>query len=143
MFTLPNLPYPYNALEPTISDRTLHFHHDKHHRAYVNTLNELLEKAGKSPSSLEEVIVSAAGAGEAGKKLFNNAAQAWNHTFFWNSMTPTKSAPSADLAAAIDAAFGGLDGLKTKFTDEGAAHFGSGWVWLAADKSGALRGAEP
>jgi len=138
MFTLPNLPYPYNALEPTISDRTLHFHHDKHHRAYVDTLNELLAKAGKSPSTLEEVIVSAAGAGEAGKKLFNNGAQAWNHGFFWNSMSPERAAPSADLAAAIEASFGGAGKLGEEFVEKGAAHFGSGWVWLIANGEGKL-----
>ncbi len=136
MFTLPDLPYGYDALEPVISERTLHFHHDKHHATYFKTLNELLEKAGKAPRTLEEVIVEASKASE--KKLFNNAAQAWNHTFFWASMTPGREQPAGDLAGAIDAAFGGLDGLKTAFVSEGAGHFGSGWVWLVADKSGGL-----
>ena len=135
MFTLPDLPYGYDALQPTMSSETLHLHHDKHHARYFAVMNDILKDKG-DVGSLEDVTIKAAKDGE--KKLFNNAAQAWNHTFFWNSMTPTKAAPSGDLAAAIDAAFGGLDGLKTKFCDEGAAHFGSGWVWLAADKSGAL-----
>src|ERR1700679_1461740 len=106
MFSLPDLPYPYDALEPVISDRTLHFHHDKHHATYVKTLNELLEKTGKPPSSLEAVIRDAAKVGD--KKLFNNAAQAWNHSFFWVAMTREREQPQGDLAAAIKASFGDL-----------------------------------
>lgn len=136
MFTLPDLPYGFEALQPTMSSETLHLHHDKHHARYFTVTNEILKDRG-GVGSLEDVVVKAAKDGE--KKLFNNAAQAWNHTFFWNSMTPSKSAPDGDLAQAITAAFGGLEGLKTKFVEEGAAHFGSGWVWLAADKSGALQ----
>ncbi|HEY4029625.1 MAG TPA: superoxide dismutase [Caulobacteraceae bacterium] len=135
MFTLPDLPYGYDALQPTMSSETLHLHHDKHHARYFTVMNDILKDRG-DVGSLEDVVVKAAKDGE--KKLFNNAAQAWNHTFFWVCMTPDKSAPAGDLAQAIDAAFGGLEGLKTKFCDEGAAHFGSGWVWLAADKSGVL-----
>jgi Fe-Mn family superoxide dismutase len=137
MFALPDLPYAYDALEPVISDRTMHFHHDKHHAAYVKTLNELLEKAGAAPSSLEEVIKQAAKAGE--HKLFNNAAQAWNHAFFWAAMTPSPQQPGGDLDAAIKTAFGDLAGLKAAFVAEGVGHFGSGWVWLTADKTGALK----
>ena len=125
MFTLPDLPYGYEALQPTMSSETLHLHHDKHHARYFAVMNDILKDRGDA-GSLEDVVVKAAKDGE--KKLFNNAAQAWNHTFFWNSMAAGKSAPEGDLAKAIDAAFGGLDGLKTKFCDEGAAHFGSGWV---------------
>jgi Fe-Mn family superoxide dismutase len=135
MFTLPDLPYGYEALQPAMSSETLHLHHDKHHARYFAVMNDILKDRG-DVGSLEDVVVKAAKDGE--KKLFNNAAQAWNHTFFWNSMTPSKSAPDGDLAKAVDASFGGLEGLKTKFGEEGAAHFGSGWVWLAADKSGAL-----
>ena len=135
MFTLPDLPYGYEALQPMMSSETLHLHHDKHHARYFAVMNDILKDRGDA-GSLEDVVVKAAKNGE--QKLFNNAAQAWNHTFFWVCMSPDKSAPEGDLAQAIDAAFGGLDGLKTKFCDEGAAHFGSGWVWLAADKSGAL-----
>ena len=137
MFSLPDLPYPYNALEPVISDRTLHFHHDKHHATYVKTTNELLAAAGKAPQSLEEVIRDAVGSGD--KKLFNNAAQTWNHTFFWAAMTPDKEQPAGDLDLAIKANFGGLPALKKAFVEAGATHFGSGWVWLAADDTGALK----
>src|ERR1700722_14594094 len=110
MFTLPDLPYAYDALEPVMSDRTLHFHHDKHHATYVKTVNELLEGAGKSPQTLEAVIRDAMRSGD--HKLFNNAAQAWNHAFFWAAMSPRKEAPSGALGAAIDDAFGGAAGLK-------------------------------
>jgi Fe-Mn family superoxide dismutase len=136
MFTLPDLPYGYEALQPAMSSETLHLHHDKHHARYFTVTNEILKDRG-AVGSLEEVVVKAAKDGE--KKLFNNAAQAWNHTFFWVCMSPDKAAPSGELGAAIAAAYGGVEGLKAKFVEEGAAHFGSGWVWLAADKSGALQ----
>jgi Fe-Mn family superoxide dismutase len=136
MFALPKLPYTYKALEPVISERTVHFHYDKHHATYVKTLNELLEKAGKSPATLEQAVIDAAAAGE--QKLFNIAAQAWNHAFFWSAMSPEREQPSGDLAKAIDDAFGGLQALKTAFVTEGAGHFGSGWVWLVAERTGAL-----
>jgi Fe-Mn family superoxide dismutase len=135
MFTLPDLPYGYEALQPTLSSETLHLHHDKHHARYFAVMNDILKDRG-DVGSLEDVVVKAAKDGE--KKLFNNAAQAWNHTFFWNSMTAGGPAPDGDLAQAIEASFGGQEGLKTRFGEEGAAHFGSGWVWLAADASGAL-----
>jgi Fe-Mn family superoxide dismutase len=128
MFKLPDLPYGYDALQPTMSSETLHLHHDKHHARYFAVTNEIL--AGKPEGgSLEEVVIKAAKEGE--KKLFNNAAQAWNHSFFWACMTPNGGAPSGDLASAIDKAFGGLAELKAKFVAEGVGHFGSGWVWLA------------
>ncbi|MCE3290990.1 MAG: superoxide dismutase, partial [Caulobacter sp.] len=130
-FILPDLPYGREALEPTVSGRTLDFHHGKHHKTYVDTLNKLLEDKGESPESLE-AVVKAAGPG----KLFNNAAQAWNHGFFWESMTPSPAAPSGDLAQAIEA-FGGLEVLKAKFVETGVGQFGSGWAWLVW-KDGAL-----
>ncbi|MBI1405026.1 MAG: superoxide dismutase [Fe] [Caulobacter sp.] len=133
MFVLPDLPYAQDALEPVVSARTLSFHHGKHHKAYVDTLNGLLKDKGETPESLESVV-AAAGPG----KLFNNAAQAWNHAFFWHCMAPSPARPSGDLAAAIDAAFGDLDGLKTKFVETGAGQFGSGWAWLVW-KDGALK----
>ncbi len=136
MFALPNLPYAYDALEPVISERTLHVHHDKHHAKYVKTLNALLEETGAGPLSLEAVILQSAQSGH--KKLFNNAAQAWNHSFFWGAMSPAGGQPSGDLAAAIDQAFGGVTELETAFITEGAEHFGSGWVWLAAGVDGGL-----
>jgi len=136
MFTLPDLPYAYDALAPVISAKTLHFHHDRHHAAYVKTLNELLEKAGKNPTDLESVIGDAKGGRDA--KLFNNAAQAWNHGFFWVAMSPKAKSPAGDLAAAIDKAFGSPTDLKKTFVAKGAEQFGSGWVWLVAGKDGAL-----
>lgn len=132
MFALPDLPYDHAALEPAISRATMHLHHEKHHQTYINTLNELLEAEGRSPSSLEEVVRAAAGDDKA-RKLFNNAAQAWNHTFFWTAMSPRRQQPDGALAEAIAQAFGDLAGLKAKFVAEGAAHFGSGWAWLAAE----------
>jgi len=133
MFTLPDLPYAYNALEPVISERTMRFHHDKHHAGYVSTLNRLLSDAGKTPLTLETVIGDALKSGD--KKLFNNAGQAWNHSFFWEAMTARRELPMGDLASAIDCAFGGFEGLKASFVAEGVGHFGSGWVWLLADRA--------
>jgi len=129
MFKLPPLPYAYDALQPTMSADTLRTHHDKHHAKYVDTTNELLKSA--PAKSLEDVVREAAGQASQ-KKLFNNAAQAWNHAFFWDSMSPGAGAPQGGLARAIDRDLGGLAALKKTFGDEGGAHFGSGWVWLAA-----------
>lgn len=132
MFVLPNLPYPDTALEPVISARTLGFHHGKHHKAYVDTLNTLLAESGEKPTSLEAVVREAAGSPARGK-LFNNAAQAWNHAFFWDSMTPASAPPAGDLLKAIDAAFGDLAALRKAFVAEGVGHFASGWVWLVVE----------
>jgi Fe-Mn family superoxide dismutase len=137
MFSLPDLPYAYDALSPVISDDTLHFHHDKHHAAYVKTTNELLQQAGKSFDSLEAVVAEAQRSGQ--KKLFNNAAQAWNHAFFWEAMSPETQDPKGDLADAIKKAFGGVDQLKEAFVTEGVGHFASGWVWLVSDHAGAVK----
>jgi len=130
MFKLPDLPYAYDALTPILSAETLRFHHDKHHAAYVAALNDLLPDGDRRP--LEQVIREAPPG-----KLFNNAAQAWNHAFFWDSMTPDRPAPGSALTAAIAAAFGTLEDLKTRFVAEGVGHFGSGWVWLIVE-NGAL-----
>ena len=135
MFELPALPYAYEALEPVISGRTMQFHHDKHHKAYVDTTNTLLGDA--KPDSLESVIREAKSSGNA--KLFNNSAQAWNHAFFWNAMTAQAAPPSGELAAAIEGAFGDLGALKQKFVEAGVGQFGSGWAWLTADKAGKLQ----
>ncbi len=132
MFKLPELPYAPDALEPVISARTMGYHHGKHHAKYVDNLNDLLKAAGETPASLEEVVKAAAG-DPAKKKLFNNAAQTYNHTFFWTCMTGAKMAPSGDLAAAIDRDFGGLAGLREAFVTESLNHFASGWGWLAAE----------
>ena len=126
MFKLPDLPYDYAALQPTISDDTMRLHHDKHHAAYVTALNGLLPDGERRP--LEAIIREAAPG-----KLFNNAGQAWNHAFFWDAMSPDRQAPGAAVAAAINEAFGDLAGLKAAFVAEGVGHFGSGWVWLVVE----------
>lgn len=132
MFKLTELPYPHGALEPVISADTMHFHHDKHHAKYSETLNKLLADEGMHPARLEALIKETAH-DAARAKLFDNAAQTWNHGFFWQAMTPEPAAPNGRLTPAIDKAFGGLDKLKDAFVKEGTGHFGSGWVWLAAD----------
>ncbi len=131
MFALSPLPYATDALEPTISKLTMETHYGKHHRKYVDNLNDILANHASGPfASLEDVIRHAETKGE--KKLFNNAAQTWNHAFFWESMTANYGAPTGALAAAIERDFGGLDGLKARFVDEGVNHFASGWAWLVA-----------
>jgi Fe-Mn family superoxide dismutase len=131
MYSLPPLPYRADALSPVIGEDTMHTHHGKHHARYVRTVNDLLDhRAGAQP--LEDVIAEARERGDC--KLFNNAAQAWNHAFFWESMAPGAKTPAAPLNAAIEASFGHVSGLKDIFVTEGAAHFGSGWVWLVATK---------
>ena len=136
MFKLPDLPYASDALSPVLSDVQMRTHHDKHHAKYVETLNGMLGDLPSQPESLEALVRQAAGG--ANKKLFNNAAQAWNHGFFWECMTPQAGRPSGDLAKALDDAFGGLDQLKTKFVDEGVGHFASGWSWIVS-QGGALK----
>ena len=134
MFKLPDLPYAYDALQPAISAETMRLHHDKHHAKYVQTTNQLCQAEGLDPGSLEALIASSRQPSR--RKLFNNAAQAWNHAFFWSCMSPRGGALRGDLADAIDQAFGGPDGLKQKFAAEGEGHFGSGWVWLLAGPEG-------
>lgn len=127
-FELPNLPYAKDALAPHISAETFDYHHGKHHQAYVNKLNALTDGKPEANKSLEELIKSSEGG------LFNQAAQVWNHTFFWNSMKPNGGgAPTGDLAAAIDRDFGNLDGFKEAFTKTAAGQFGSGWAWLVSE----------
>ncbi|MFC3069421.1 superoxide dismutase [Phenylobacterium soli] len=134
MYELPPLPYAYDALEPTVSAETLHFHHDKHHKAYVDKTNDFAAKAGLDGRPLEDVVREARKRGD--NALFNNAAQAWNHAFFWNSMGPEGGQPGGALAQAIDKAFGGMDAFKEAFAKEGVGHFGSGWVWLVTGADG-------
>ncbi|NPD26669.1 superoxide dismutase [Corallococcus sp. AB004] len=127
-FTLPDLPYKKDALAPHMSQETLEFHHDKHHAAYVNKLNELTAGKPEASKSLEEVILSSDG------PVFNNAAQVWNHTFFWNCMKPAGGGkPTGDIAAAIDRDFGSYDEFKKQFTEAAITQFGSGWAWLVKD----------
>lgn len=132
-FELPPLPYDRTALQPHYSGETLDFHHGKHHNAYVVNLNKMIEGTPEAEKSLEEIIKGSAGdSSKAG--IFNNSAQIWNHTFFWNSMKPGGGgAPSGALAAAIDKDFGSLDEFKTAFAQAGATQFGSGWAWLVND----------
>jgi superoxide dismutase, Fe-Mn family len=133
-FELPPLPYPRDALAPHMSEQTLDFHYGKHHQTYVTNLNGLVEGTENAGKSLEELIQSAEPGG-----LFNNAAQVWNHTFFWNCMSPGGGGdPDGDLAAALDAAFGSVDGFKQTFTDKAKTLFGSGWTWLAKGDDGGL-----
>ena len=130
---LPDLPYAENALEPHISAETLRFHHGKHHAAYVTNLNKLLAGTELEGLSLEEVIRKSEGG------LFNNAAQTFNHTFYWNCLTPSGGGgPSGPLAAAIDQAFGSLEGFREKFSQTAITTFGSGWAWLVKGPDGSL-----
>jgi Fe-Mn family superoxide dismutase len=131
-FELPPLPYPKNALEPHTSAQTLDFHHGKHHQAYVTNLNNLVKGSPMENQSLEEIITATAkDASKAG--IFNNAAQVWNHTFFWNCMKPHGGgAPSGNIAQGIDRDLGGLAKFKDDFKAAAVAQFGSGWAWLVA-----------
>lgn len=132
-FTLPALPYDKSALAPHISAETLEFHHGKHHNAYVTNLNKLLEGKPEASKSLEDIILSS----EAG--VFNNAAQIWNHTFYWSSMKPNGGGkPTGDLAAAIDRDFGSFEKFAEEFTTAATTQFGSGWAWLVQNKDGKL-----
>jgi Fe-Mn family superoxide dismutase len=132
-FELPPLPYPKEALEPHMSARTLEFHHGKHHQAYVTNLNALVKDTPMANQSLEDIIRATA-KDESKVGIFNNAAQVWNHTFFWNCMKPNGGgAPSGDLAGKIDQAFGGFDKFKEQFKQAGVTQFGSGWAWLVVD----------
>jgi Fe-Mn family superoxide dismutase len=130
---LPELPYAKNALEPHISAETIEYHYGKHHQAYVNNLNNLIPGTEFENLSLEEIIMKSSGG------VFNNAAQVWNHTFYWHCLSPNGGGePSGALAEAINKAFGSFDEFKKKFTQTAITTFGSGWAWLVQDKSGAL-----
>lgn len=132
-FELPPLPYDYSALEPFMSAKTLEFHHDKHHAGYVTNLNNLVKDTELADKSLEEVIKATYNdPSKAG--IFNNAAQVWNHTFYWNGMKASGGgAPSGDLAEKINAAFGSYDKFKDEFKSAGATQFGSGYAWLVLE----------
>ncbi len=132
-FELPPLPYPKDALEPHISARTLEFHHGKHHAAYVNTLNKLVQNTPFEKQPLEEVVRATA-KDESKTPIFNNAAQAWNHTFFWNCMRPRGGGkPSGDLLQRIERDLGGFDKFREQFKEAAVTQFGSGWAWLVLD----------
>ena len=128
-FTLPPLPYDKKALAPYISEETLEYHHGKHHAAYVANLNKLLDGKPDASKSLDEVILSSEGG------VFNNAAQIWNHTFYWNSLKPNGGgAPTGELLAAITRDFGSFEKFKEEFSTAAATQFGSGWAWLVLEK---------
>ena len=130
---LPELPYAKNALEPYISAETLEFHHGKHHQAYVTNLNNLIPGTEFENLSLEEIIMKSSGG------IFNNAAQVWNHTFYWNCMKPNGGGePSGALAAAIDRKFGSFAAFKEEFTKTSVGTFGSGWGWLVKNPDGSV-----
>lgn len=132
-FTLPPLPYDKKALEPYISAETLEYHHGKHHQAYVNNLNNLVQGTEMASKSLEEVIKTAKGG------VFNNAAQVWNHTFYWHCLSPNGGGdPIGDVADAIAQSFGTFAAFKEKFSQAAASNFGSGWTWLVKNKDGSV-----
>ncbi len=129
---LPPLPYADDALAPHISERTMSFHYGKHHAAYVKNLNGLIEGTDQADAALEDIIRNAGPGG-----LFNNAAQVWNHTFYWKSMAPDGGGdPSGDLAAAIESSFGSVDSFKEQFKADAVGNFGSGWTWLVREGDG-------
>ncbi|WP_444909002.1 superoxide dismutase [Microbulbifer sp. TRSA005] len=132
-FELPELPYAMNALAPHISEETLEYHYGKHHKTYVDKLNGLLEGTADADKSLEEVIKSSSGG------VFNNAAQVWNHTFYWNCLSPNGGGEATDaVAEAITTAFGSFDKFKEEFTTSAVNNFGSGWTWLVKKADGSV-----
>ena len=132
-FSLPPLPYADTALEPLISAHTLSFHYGKHHKTYVDNLNKLVEGKDLAQMSLEQIIAASAGKPDMAG-VFNNAAQIWNHTFYWNSLKPNGGGkPTGAIAAAIDKDLGGYDKFKADFAAAAVTQFGSGWAWLVSD----------
>ncbi len=140
-FELPDLPYSHDALAANgMSKETLEFHHDIHHKAYVDNGNKLLDGSGHEGKSLEEVVKAtydASGVPQSG--LFNNASQHWNHCQFWEMMGPNSGAMPSELESAIKDSFGSVDKFKEEFSAKGAGQFGSGWVWLVKDTDGGLK----
>lgn len=135
-FTLPDLPYPHNALEPHIDARTMEIHHGKHHAAYVNNLNAAIQGTEQEHKSLEELLANVSRLPVA---VRNNGGGHWNHTFFWNIMSPNGGGrPSGDLVAALDRAFGSFEEFKKQFAAAAVGRFGSGWAWLCVGNDGAL-----
>ena len=131
-FQLPPLPYAEDALAPVISAETLKLHHGKHHKKYIDTMNQLLEKEPVQASTLEDVVRQAKG------KLFNNAAQAWNHDFYWHSLSPRRQRPAGPLLHRLEKAFGSYDKFADEFSKAAIGQFGSGWAWLV-EKEGKLQ----
>lgn len=138
-FTLPHLPYEIKALEPYITERTLSFHYGKHHKGYVKTLNKLIEEKGITSNSLEDLIQKCAHNPEL-ETVFNNAAQDWNHTFYWSSMKPNGGGkPNGPIGDLILKTYGTYENFKNQFREAGIKHFGSGWVWLVLDLDKTLK----
>jgi superoxide dismutase, Fe-Mn family len=138
MFKLPPLPFAQDALEPAMSRTTLETHHGKHHAAYIKKMNAALEGRGDAPDTLEDVVRLAMR--EKDTKLFNNAAQSWNHAFFWESLTPqNQTGPQGELLAAIEKIFTSIDKFREEAKTKGENHFASGWLWLVADATGAVQ----
>ncbi len=143
MFKLPTLPYPEDGLEPYISAKTLSYHYGKHHKAYIDNLNKFLEEdenaklKGFKGLDIEDIIAGSSG------KLFNNAAQAYNHTFYWLCMKPnpekSENRPKGRVLEVLEKEFGSFEDFKAEFTDLAKAHFGSGWAWLLKDKDGKVK----
>jgi len=129
---LPALPYADNALAPHISSNTIGFHYGKHHKAYVDNTNKLIAGTDLAEAKLEDIVKAAWGKPEK-KGLFNNSAQVWNHTFYWNSLSPKSTSPSAQLKAKIEADFGSFQKLRDDFANAAVTQFGSGWAWLVVD----------
>lgn len=139
MFTLMALPYADNALAPIITPNTISFHHGKHHKTYVDNLNNLVKGTDLEGKSLEEIVKATAGKADKAP-LFNNAAQIWNHDFYWNSMKAGGGgAPTGKLADAINASFGSFEEFRKQMSATTVSQFGSGWGWLVADSAGALK----
>ena len=131
-FKLPDLPYPKNALEPHISAETMEFHHGKHHAAYVKKTNAMAEEKGLGGRSLSEVIRTAKDGGD--RKLFNNSAQIWNHSFFWQCLSPERQQPTGRLEQLIKDEFGSVETMLEKLQEEAVNHFSNGWAWLCLDR---------
>ena len=130
--TLLELPYALDALAPHMSKETLEYHYGKHHKAYVDNGNKLIAGTEFENASLEDIVKKSSG------KIFNNAAQVWNHTFFWNGLSPKPTTPSKAVTDALVKAFGGLEDFKKQFTESAIGNFGSGWTWLVKDADGSL-----
>ena len=130
--TLPQLPYPQDALAPTISKETLEYHHGKHHQAYVTNLNNLIKGTEFENASLEDIVKKSSGG------IYNNGAQHWNHSFYWNCLTPKSTPPAGKLADAINAKWGSFDAFKEAFNKLAAGNFGSGWTWLVKKADGSI-----
>jgi len=130
--TLPQLPYAKDALAPHISQETLEYHHGKHHQTYVTNLNNLIKGTEFENASLEDIVKKSSGG------VYNNAAQHWNHSFYWNCLTPNKTEPTGKLLEAINAKWGSFDKFKEEFNKSAAGNFGSGWTWLVKKADGSV-----